>query len=170
MRDDSAKWDAPAVLADTVRANGLVLTQVDLTRQTLISGPGVLAQTEWPVVGWPGLAPAAPYAIALRRDRVLVVDGPEMTDGWHEETNCAVSDASDAYAVFDLSGARAFGVLQRGAELSLDVPSKSAARLLFGLGVFLYRIEAEDRFRIHVASGHAEALLAHIHLQMPHGS
>jgi hypothetical protein len=159
MRDDSQRWDVPDALAGGYSANGITLAPVALTRQTLISGPRVLAQTKWPIVGWPAIAPAAPYALSLRRDRVLVIDGPAMEDGWFEDTCRAMSDASDAYTVFDLSGYRAFEILQRGAEIRLDAESNSVARGLFGLGVFLYRVNTADGFRIHVASGEAEALV-----------
>jgi hypothetical protein len=166
MRDDSEKWDAPDALADVHAGHEVALASVALTRQTLISGPGDLSHPDWPIVGWPDIAPVGPFALSLRRDRVLLIDGPDMAEGWHEETNRAVSDASDAYAVFNLSGARAFEVLQRGAEMRLDAGSRSVARLLFGLGVLLYRIDTENRFRIHVGSSHAEALIRHLKLAM----
>jgi hypothetical protein len=166
MRDDSEKWDAPDALPRVHTENGVTLTPVTLTRQVLISGPQVLSCPDWPILRWPDIAPAPPYALSLRRDRVLLVDGPEMADGWHPDSGCAISDASDAYAVFDLSGRRAFEVLQRGAELRLDLPSPSVARLLFGLAVFLYRVEKGDRFRIHIASSQAEALVKSLKLAL----
>ncbi|NIZ13037.1 hypothetical protein [Phaeobacter sp. HF9A] len=49
--------------------------------------------------------------------------------------------------------------LRRGSEVSLEVPSASVARALFGLGVFLYRFGDEHRFRVHVAQSQAEPLL-----------
>lgn len=164
MRNDSNKWDAPAALTVGHTENGVALTPIELTRQTLISGPRVLSQADWSIVGWPGIAPTPPYALSLRRDRVLLVDGPDMAEGWQEDTQRAISDASDAYSVFDVSGDRAFEVLQRGAELRLDAESKSVARLLFGIGVLLYRVNTEDQFRIHVASSHAEALVKSLKL------
>ena len=159
MRDDSDKWDAPDALTGPHAENGVVLTPVSLTRQTLISGPRVLSRPDWPIVTWPDIAPTAPYALSMRRDRVLLIEGPDMPDGWNGETERAISDASDAYAVFDISGDRAFEVLQRGAELRLDSDSKSVARLLFGFGVFLYRVNTADRFRIHVPSSQAGSLV-----------
>lgn len=159
MRDDRNRWDAPNSLAGVHTDNGITLTLVLLPRQMLISGSQVLGKTDWPIVGWPDIAPTAPYALAVRRDRLVLIDGPDIAEGWHQDTGCAISEASDAYAVFDLSGDRGFEVLQRGAELRLDMASRSVARLLFGLGVLLYRVDKGDRFRIHVASSQAEALL-----------
>jgi len=159
MRDDSGKWDAPLPSGYAHDANGMTLAAVTLARQVLISGPDVLTQTKQPIAGWPDIVTADSYALSVRRDRVLLVNGPTVSEGWHDDIGQAVSDASDAYAVFDVSGERSLEVLKRGAELNLDVPSRSVARLLFGLGVFLYRYETENSFRIHVASAHAEALV-----------
>ncbi|GAW35008.1 hypothetical protein RA2_02066 [Roseovarius sp. A-2] len=159
MRDDSEKWDVPQPIDCVHKANGITLAPATLSRQVLFSGPSVLAQTEQPIASWPDIVAAHSYALSIRRDRVLQVNGPAASEGWHGDTCQAVTDASDAYAVFDISGERSLEVLKRGAELSLDVPSKSVARILFNLGVFLYRYEAETKFRIHVASGHAEALV-----------
>lgn len=159
MRDDSARWDTPRDPAAAVDLGIAGLTPVQPIRQTLVSGPGILSKTDLPLVEWPGAAPEGAYALSLRRDRVLLVDGPELMEGWDEEKARAVSDASDAYAVFDLSGPGAFDILRRGAELRLDIPSRSVARMLFGLGVFLYRLEDRATFRLHVARAQAEALV-----------
>jgi|TARA_R110002072_G_scaffold19100_32_gene71242 sarcosine oxidase gamma subunit len=162
MRDDSHRWDA-SISADmsadmSIVKDGLSIAAVALNRQTLISGPAVLTQVEDQVVEWPGVAASAAYTLCLRRDRVLVVNGPDVADGWDVEEQLAISDVSDAYRAFDLEGPHAMEVLNRGAELSLTVPSRSVARMLFGLGVLLYRVGAKNRFRIHVASAQADAL------------
>lgn len=158
MRDDSRRWDVPRA-ADSVIALGAArLRPVALGRQTLLSGSKVRHQTGLPLVEWPGAAPDGPCALGLRRDRVLLIEGPEMAEGWDARSARAVSDATDAYAVFDLAGPGAFDILRRGAELDLGTPSRSVARLLFGLEVFLYRMEAGETFRLHVARARAEAL------------
>lgn len=159
MRDDSEKWDAPQPTGYLHTANGITLAPATVTQQVLFSGPSVLAQTEQPIASWPDIVTAHSYGLSIRRDRVLLVNGLAMSEGWHDDTCQAVSDTSDAYAVLDISGERSLEVLKRGAELNLGVPSKSVARILFGLGVFLYRYDTENRFRIHVAGGHAEALV-----------
>lgn len=159
MRDDTKKWDAPLALTTLEMSDGLTIRPVKLARQTLLSGVDVLGRTQHPISAWPGVVTAQTYALSLRRDRVLLVNGPALADGWHEDTAQAVSDVSDCYYVFDIRGDRAFSVLKRGAELRLDVPTKSVARLLFGLGVFLYRFDATDTFRVHVSHGQAETFL-----------
>jgi hypothetical protein len=157
MRDDSARWDE---IADAdFSANGVAIRPVTLQRQTMISGPDVLRQIDAPIVRWPGPVEAACYSLSLRTDRVLVVNGRETTEGWHEGTSQAVSDMTDAFAVFDISGERALELLSRGGELRPDTPSQSVARLLFGLDVFLYGHGTGGDLRIHVASGHAAALI-----------
>ncbi|WP_323778845.1 hypothetical protein [Leisingera sp.] len=159
MRDDSENWDAPQPSGYVHQANGITLAPATLTRQTLLSGPRVLAQTEQPIASWPDIVTAQSYALPIRRDRVLLVNGSAVPEGWQDDICQAVSDASDAYSVFDISGKNALEVLRRGAELNLGIPSRSVARTLFEFEVFLYRYETEISFRIHVASGQSEALL-----------
>ncbi len=161
MRDDSKRWDAPRAMGAAITAEGLAITPLSLPRQTLISGAQVLRQLGGQYgapSGWPDIASGTPYALALRRDRVLLVDGPQMADGWDAATGWAISDMSGAYMVFELTGPRAMGLLRRGTEISLARPSASVARPLFGLGTLLYRHGDGETFRIHVARGHGEAL------------
>ncbi|SHF80062.1 hypothetical protein SAMN05444273_1138 [Litoreibacter ascidiaceicola] len=167
MRDDSKKWDAPGAPTTLEMSDGLTITPVQLARQTLLSGVDVLGRTQHPIAAWSGVVTAQTYALSLRRDRVLLVNGPALADGWHGDIAQAVSDVSDCYSVFDIRGDRAFSVLKRGAELRLDVPSKSVARLLFGLGVFLYRFEATDTFRVHVFRGQAETFFKSLKFAFP---
>jgi len=162
MRDDRLKWDAPEVVKTSFVAEKVTVTPVLLERQTLISGANVLKQIAQPVIEWPQITPEKSYALSLRRDQVLLVNGPEMTDGWSEVTQQSISDASDTWAVFDLSGPGAITLLNCGTELSLNVQSRSVSRLAFGLEVLIYRIIDHDRFRIHVASSQADTLLKHL--------
>jgi len=161
MRDDTALWDAPRDPTEPIDLGPAQLTPVQLTRQTLVSGPDVLHQTDLPLVEWPDAAPSGPYALTLRRDRLLLVNGPEAPDGWNDATRQATSDVTDAYSVFDLTG-DALPLLGRGAEISPDIPSRSVARLLFGLGVFLYRLDNATTYRLHVPRAHTEALVKHV--------
>ena len=161
MRDDTALWDAPRDPTKPIDVGPATLTPVQLTRQTLVSGPNVLHQTDLPLVEWPGAAPSGPYALTLRRDRVLRINAPETPYGWNDTTQQATSDVTDAYTVFDLTG-DALPLLGRGAEITPDIPSRSTARLLFGLGVFLYRLEDATTYRLHVPRAHAEALVKHV--------
>lgn len=161
MRDDKNRWDAPRAMGARITAEGLSITPLSLSRQTLISGTGVLGQIggEYGApVRWPDIASGTPYALSLRRDRVLLVEGPQMADGWHADRGQAISDATGAYLVFELSGPRAMDLLKHGTEISLASPSASVARPLFGIGTLLYRHGKPETFRVHVARGHGEAL------------
>ncbi len=167
MRDDRHKWAAFAPDDTAIDLGGAQLSPIRLARQTLISGPNVHAQTSLPVIEWPDIIDQDVYALSLRRDRVLVVNGPEIETGWTPGTSQAISDASDAYATFDLSGPGAFQLLQRGAELSLKTRSKSVMRALFGMHVMLYR-RASERFRLHVPTAQQDGLMHHIKAAAQH--
>jgi len=158
MRNDTSKWDVPE-LAIAEQIGGVTITTAPVARQTLVSGQAVLTQISHPLVRWPDVAVTDVYALALRRDRVLVINGAGMAEGWDDTTAQAVSDASDAYHVIDLAGDTAFDVLKRGCDVRLDVPSGSVARVCFGLGVFLYRHGTKQSFRLHIGSAHADALV-----------
>jgi len=150
MRDDRDKWaasqfasldadDSPPLKAEGIRVQACLLRA-----QTCVSGVSVLSA--FPATGWPDIVNAVQgYAVCLRRDRVLLVNNNDLPkDGWHGTQSIAVSCL----------------LLQRGTEVSLQEPSKSAVRLLFGYEVVLYRIE-DLTFRIHVDRAHADALWAH---------
>lgn len=157
MRDDTGRWDAPRA-DQPLDADGVSLRPARIVRQVLVSGRHALRRTALPLVEWPNVAaPRDGLALCLRRDRVLEVDGPARTDGWDGEAGLAVSDVTDGLAVFDLGGPRAFDILRRGTEIGLDRPSRSVARVLFGLDVLIYRTD-EDVFRLHVPRAAAEAL------------
>jgi len=51
-------------------------------------------------------------------------------------------------------------LLKRGAEISLDEPSQSAVRFLFGYEVIIYRTSSTD-FRLHIDHTYADALWSH---------
>lgn len=163
MRDDSHKWPAFASSPVAIAFGSCQLTPVLPERQMLMSGPSVFAQVTEPLVGWPDVAPQAAYALGLRRDCVLVVNGAEVQVGWDHAAGVAVSDATDAFAVFDLTGPDALDLLRHGAELSYGQSSKSVARRLFGLDVLLYRVEAPlAGYRIHVAAALRDALVSQL--------
>ena len=102
-------------------------------------GTAVRQNSPLPVIGWPDVATGEAYRITLRRDRVVDVGGEAPEEGWNAERGEATSDITDGWSVFDLSGPRAFDILKRGTEISLDTLSASVARRLFGLDVWLYR-------------------------------
>ncbi|WP_109565835.1 hypothetical protein [Jannaschia seohaensis] len=137
-------------MPEPVAFGGTILSRIRPERQTLVSGPGVLSHPGPPQIGWPEIGPEGPVALRLRRDRVLLVDGPVMAEGWDAATGCAVTDMGSGLAVLQIKGPAAFDIVGRGAELSLDTPSRSVARLVFGLEVALYRHGQADRIRLHV--------------------
>lgn len=158
MRNDTDRWDALAL--DEMRTQSALLTIAPLSfaRLTLISGANVLQQAGVPRIGWPDIAARAPFALVLRRDRVLIVDGPEEATGWDEGRGWAISDASEAYGALELRGAAALDALSRGGELSLEAASPSVVRRLFGLDVILFRYEAADKFALFVPRAHLSGL------------
>lgn len=152
MRDDRGKWDALRSDNDPIDINGVTIRSLSVKRQTLVSGVDILTKYHGSF-GWPDLANGDNYALTVRRDRVLLVNhAPAPQDGWHEDLGHAVSDASDAYAIYEISGPNAFDLLKRGGEVSMDFASPSVARLMFGMGVFLYRFGDARTYRLHVAS------------------
>lgn len=158
MRDDSQRWAPPRDRKSDITAPGLTIKTLSVERLILLSGPRALQQTELPLIDWPTVGQGPAYALTLRRDRVLEVNGPARAEGWNTEAGLAISDATDAFTQIELSGANALPLLNRGTDLDINTPSRSVARMLFGLGVFVYRHSGSNSFRIHVASGHDEAL------------
>ena len=158
MRNDTAKWDAPVEGPWKIRASRITVERITLPRQTLISGVDVLSKYA-PCTGWPEIAQGDSYTVSLRRDRVLRVGGPVVTEGWDAPNNHAISDMSSGYAVFAIAGPGALDLLKRGTEIDLGAPSKSAARLFAGLGVILYRHRDADCVRLHVGAARAPALM-----------
>ena len=162
MRDDRQRWTAPGALATSMDLDGATLERVAPPRQSLVSGPGIRTASTLPLIGWPDIAPQPPYRITLRRDRVVEVGGPPGAEGWNSDRNEAFSDITAAYTILDLAGPRAFDILKRGTEISHDIPSASVVRKLFGLDVWLYRADAEDRYRLHIVHALGEALIGHL--------
>ena len=157
MRDDRKKWDVPDTFAEPLVLPGVELTRINADRQTIISAKDILLQVS-DAVGWPDIAQGVSYTLVLRRDRVLVVNGEPVADGWDGDRQQAVSDATDAYAIFQLTGPRAIEILKHGAAINLAQTSDSVARIMFGIEVYLYRHDDENRFRMHVSSSRAQSL------------
>jgi hypothetical protein len=149
---------------------GIRVAMAQPQRQTLMSGAfdALLAISgQEAATGWPEPAVGACYAVRLRRDRILVVNGPELRDGWHAAAGVAVSDVSGGLAVLDVTGPNALDLLRRGTEISPDVPSRSVSRLLFGLDVHAYRHGAgAGTIRLHVEAPFVEALWSRLHWEI----
>lgn len=170
MRNDNHKWPPAQAISSFIESSidfgNASLQPIEVARQTMISGPHVLDQIDAPLVAWPTIIDEQRYALCLRRDRVLLVDGVERSglerdSGWDQKKQQAISDYSDTYAVFDLSGPHALELLQRGAEISLQTPSNSVVRRLFGLDAMIYRAVKPDQFRVHIAWARQQSLIEH---------
>ena len=158
MRDDRHRWTEPGAPFQPINLGQATLCEVTGLRQTLISGTRVLKDA--PALGWPEIAPGTTYRIALRRDRVVEIGGPDHAEGWNASTSQASSDITDGFRIFELSGPLAFALLTRGTEISLDLPSASVVRRAFGLDLWLYRHGNDTTFRLHVARAYGEALIS----------
>ena len=160
MRNDSQKWTpAQGWARPPVQVGPRTLSCLRPLRQTLISGPvpAALDLAGLPVAtGWPEPATGACYAVRLRRDRILVVGGAALPEGWTERL--AISDMSSGYAVLELTGADLLPVLQRGTEISWQGVSASAARAFFGYAAVIYPHTDRARCRIHVSAAHLDGL------------
>lgn len=157
MRDDSHKWTPPFVAGARLQSHDVTIAPHRFERLTLVSGTAVRTGAELPIIGWPDMAPAGSYAVSLRRDRILEVNGPARADGWDDTAALAISDMTDGYQAFTISGGAAMDFLSRGAPVSIDHPSRSAARLIFGLPGILYR-DTQDSFILMVGRAQAAAL------------
>ena len=159
MRNDNLRWAVP-VEHKVLELSGLTIRQIKPERMTVISGP-FRAITKATGIdrtfGWPEVLDGDTYMLRLRRDRVLVVDGPDLADGWNAELGLAISDMTGGYAVFEIEGAEALAFLRRGASVDVRTPSPSVNRLFHGLAAMIYTWRDQSRFRIHVASHMQEA-------------
>lgn len=161
MRDDSMKWDA--ALGDQrvdIQGDGFQVTLVQLPHQTIISGPIETCLTicgQQKAIAWPNVVEGSTYALRLRRDRLLCVNGPDLADGWHDQ-GVAVSDMSGAYGVVEISGPKALNLLNQGTELDTALPSGSVARQFHGFAALIYRWQSQSCYRLHVQRCYLDAV------------
>lgn len=163
MRDDKHKWpaalgaDRPALVSRYVTAE---VTAVHL--QTVLSGNVAdclkLCGEEIAVGGGADVASGTSYALRQRRDRIVVINGQSLTDGWDSDANVAVSDMSAAYAVVSLVGPGAVNVISTGTEFYPEMVSPSVSRIWHGFGILLYRFESPNCYRLHVRTAQLEAV------------
>lgn len=97
-----------------------------------------------PEAGLWTIEPARALRLRTARDRALLVaESPlPLAPGWHCE-GFAVSDASDAFAVFDLTGGAVAGLVREAVSADVEAGSPSAATLFAGVPAFLHRTDAE---------------------------
>ncbi|WP_282095100.1 hypothetical protein [Epibacterium ulvae] len=163
MRDDRSKW--PAVLGrerPSLSGVGIEVHMLDVGRQTVISGALnnclSICGADIATKGGTEIASDDFYAVRQRRDRILVVNGPALPDGWHVSESVAVSDMSSAYAVLSISGPNAERLIATGTEFVGNMPSPSVSRLWHGFGVLLYRHNQLQTYRMHVRAALVDAV------------
>ena len=174
MRDDRAKWLAPALFTPSgverrLVAGGLALRRIVADRQILASGPQTAALRLCgfeAAIGWPDIAQNQSFAVSLRRDRLLALNTRALPTGWLADDALAVSDVTDGFDIIEIRGSGALDFLRTGTEVSLGESSGSAQRLWHGFDVILYRHGDPMTFRLHVAAGQAEGLWALLAAQM----
>jgi heterotetrameric sarcosine oxidase gamma subunit len=102
----------------------------------------------------------ARYALRLAPDRLLFVGnaGAQATAGWSD--GVAITDVSDGFLLFDVTGPAALEVVAMGADYDFTsrpaLPMESAAMLFAGLKVSVVRIAGG--WRLHVERPYAAAL------------
>jgi hypothetical protein len=159
MRNDSHKWDAPPAQRPPLIRNNLTIRPIALHRQTLLGGPiktCLQRAKQTKATGWPEPASGDSYALRLRRDRILLVNGPDLPDGWHPD-GIAISDMTHGYACIELSGKDALSLLNQATGLDPATPSNSCMRLFHGWPCLIYKWQTGS-FRLHIEHPHTEPL------------
>ncbi len=157
MLDRGRFWTpAPAGGQARFAAHGVDAKVVAGLSQTLLSGPqrfgaGRLAGIDAPV-GFSGVASGPRYAVAIARDRSLIVSEPAiaLAEGWDAESATAVTRMDDAFVVLDLEGPGLTELLSKATTLDFADASPSAALLFAGLPCLAYRYARPDVLRLHV--------------------
>jgi hypothetical protein len=157
MLDRGRFWTpAPAEGQAQFAARGVDVKVVTDLSQALLSGPqrfgaGRLAGIDAPV-GYSGLASGPSYAVAIARDRSLIVSkrAISLAPGWDAETATAVTRMDDAFVVLDLEGPGLADLLSKATTLDFADASPSAALAFAGLPCLAYRYARSDILRLHV--------------------
>lgn len=160
MRNDTTRWDVPVPLS--LVSDELTIRPAPVSVQHWVSGVDVLSRFQDILISWPEVVTIDHYALALRRDRVLLVGEAALQDGYDTETGLAVTQISDAFDVIDISGPNALECLRKGVELRIDHPSRSVMRRVFGWDVMLYRAGGETCFRLHIPRAATQAFAKHL--------
>lgn len=157
MLDRGRFWSpAPVEGQAQFAASGVDVKVVAGLSQALLSGPqrfgvGRLAGIAAPV-GFSGVASGSSYAVAIARDRSLVVSERAITlaEGWDAQTAAAVTRMDDALIVLDLEGPGLADLLSKATTLDDADASPSAALLFAGLPCLAYRHSRPGVLRLHV--------------------
>ncbi len=157
MLDRGRFWNpAPAEGRAQFAAHRVDVKLVAGLSQALLSGPprfgvGRLSGIAAPV-GFSGVASGPSYAVAIARDRALIVSERAVTlaEGWDAESATAVTRMDDALVVLDLEGPGLADLLSKATTLDVADASPSAALLFAGLPCLAYRRARPDVLRLHV--------------------
>lgn len=150
--DAAAKWTPVPAWADARLAReGWTARSVAGLFLVLVSGDlaALAKRLPMPEAGLWAVEPAATLGLRIARDRALLVSAAPLplAPGWHAGESLAVSEASDAFAVFELAGPVMAAVAHEAVSADLDAGSPSAATLFAGVPAFLHRI-APDAARL----------------------
>ena len=165
MLDRGRFWTpAPAAGQAQFTARDVAVKVVGGLSQALLSGPqrfcaGRLAGIAAPI-GFSGVAVGPRYAVAIARDRSLIVSESAiaLAEGWDGESATAVTRMDDAYVVLDLEGPGLAGLISKATTLDLADASPSAALTFAGLPCLAYHYRRSDVLRLHVERPQACAL------------
>jgi hypothetical protein len=157
MLDRGRFWTAaPAEGQAQFVARDVAVKVVGGLWQALLSGPqrfgaGRLAGFAAPV-GFSGVAAGPHYAVAIARDRSLIVSegATALAEGWDGESATAVTRMDDAFVVLDLEGPGLADLLSKATTLEFADASPSAALGFAGLPCLAYRYGRADVLRLHV--------------------
>ena len=103
-------------------------------------------------VGFSGVAHGPTYAVAVTRDRLLVVSESPIAaaEGWDASTATALTPMDDAWLILDLEGPGLANLVAKATSLDFADASPSASLLFAGLACIAYRYERPSRLRLHV--------------------
>ena len=125
-------------------------------RQTLVSGVRPLAAPFCaglaPPVGFSGIARGPRYAVAVARDRLLVVskDPIAAAEGFDAATATALTPWTTPGSILDLEGPGLADFVAKATSLDFSDASPSASLFFAGLTCIAYRYERPSRLRLHV--------------------
>lgn len=160
MLDRGLFWSpVPDWSCASIRRDELSIAALAPQAAWLVSG-NLAAFLEWGSVRFGDAG--ARYSLRLAPDRLLYVslDGAAadgVTFGWSED-GCAVTDVSDGFVLFDITGSAAADLIRVGALHDFEAKSDtaSAAMLFAGQRVILARIQ--QGWRLHVERHSAAAI------------
>jgi hypothetical protein len=164
MLDRGLFWSPSTEEEASFAAQGVCVKLIRGLAQMLVSGRRVIGTGRLaalaPPVGFSGVASGPAYAVAIARDRSLVVSHKPLGlgEGWDLETASAFTIVDDAMLVLDITGPGLCELLSKATSLGPADPTPSAALLFAGLPCLAYRHTRPDVVRLHVERPLASAL------------